>query len=66
MRRPAGASLWCATVGFFLTWGLMRLFVENWDAPYLPAQILTTGLVMFWSFAGKPSLDFSHPPASES
>ncbi|WP_298423211.1 GtrA family protein [Rhodoblastus sp.] len=39
-----------ATVGFFLTWGLMRLFVVNWGAPYLPAQVVTTALVMFWSF----------------
>ncbi|HUO53280.1 MAG TPA: GtrA family protein [Rhodoblastus sp.] len=39
-----------ASVGFLLTWGLMRLFVVAWGAPYLPAQVVTTGLVMFWNF----------------
>ena len=29
----------------------MRLLVERWHAPYLPAQIVTTGLVMVWTFA---------------
>jgi putative flippase GtrA len=40
-----------AGVGFFLTAGLMYLFVVAWGAPYLSAQVVTTGLVMFWSFA---------------
>jgi putative flippase GtrA len=39
-----------SATGFFLTWGLMRLFVVEWGAPYLPAQMATTGLVMFWNF----------------
>jgi putative flippase GtrA len=38
--------------GFFVTWGLMHLFVVSWGAPYMPAQIVTTGLVMFWNFGG--------------
>jgi len=40
-----------AAVGFCLTWGFMRLFVTFLAAPYLPAQMVTTGIVMFWSFA---------------
>lgn len=53
--RPHTEAGWrfvtVASVGFFLTWGLMRLFVVAWGAPYLPAQVVTTGVVMFWSFA---------------
>ncbi len=68
--RPHAEAGWrfalVATVGFFLTWGFMRLVVENWDAPYLPAQILTTGLVMFWSFAGNRLWTFRNPPATKS
>jgi putative flippase GtrA len=52
--RPHAEAGWrfalVALVGFFLTWGLMRLLVEAWGAPYLPAQMLTTGLVMVWNF----------------
>ncbi len=39
-----------AGVGFAFTWMLMHLFVERLGWPYLPAQILTTGLVLGWSF----------------
>ncbi|WP_342360557.1 GtrA family protein [Terrarubrum flagellatum] len=37
-------------VGFGLTLALMTLFVEQLGAPYLPAQIVTTILVMGWNF----------------
>lgn len=39
-----------AAVGFVLTALLMTLFVNRWDLPYLPAQLVTTGIVVFWSF----------------
>ena len=41
-----------AGVGFLMTWALMTLFVDRLGAPYLPAQLLTTGIVQFWSFLG--------------
>ena len=41
-----------AGVGFLMTWALMTLFVDRLGAPYLPAQLLTTGIVHFWSFLG--------------
>ena len=41
-----------AGVGFLMTWALMTLFVDHLGAPYLPAQLLTTGIVQFWSFLG--------------
>ncbi len=53
-----------ASVGFFLTWGFMQLFVGRWDAPYLPAQVMTTGLVMFWSFAANRLWTFRNPPTA--
>ncbi len=67
--RPHAEAGWrfalVATVGFFLTWGSMQLFVERWDAPYLPAQAVTTGLVMFWSFTANRLWTFRNPPATE-
>ncbi len=51
IRRPSGASPSSATVGFLITWAVMHLLVDRWLLPYLPAQVLTTGLVMLWSFS---------------
>lgn len=39
-----------AGVGFLLTYGAMHALVERLHAPYLPAQFVTTGVVMAWSF----------------
>lgn len=39
-----------AGVGFLLTYAAMHLLVERLHAPYLPAQLVTTGVVMLWSF----------------
>ena len=54
-ERPHGEAAWrfalVAGVAFVLTWLFMRLFVETWHAPYLPAQMVTTVLVMAWTFA---------------
>jgi putative flippase GtrA len=41
-----------AAAGFTATWGLMSLFVERWGMPYLPAQIVTTLIVMALTFTG--------------
>jgi putative flippase GtrA len=61
--RPHAEAGWrfaaVATVGFFLTWGLMRLLVENWGAPYIPAQIFTSLLVMVWNFAANRAWTFA-------
>lgn len=52
--RPHEEAGWrfavVAGVGFLLTYGAMHLFVERMGAPYLPAQIVTTLIVMAWSF----------------
>ncbi|MBI1869049.1 MAG: GtrA family protein [Methylocystis sp.] len=52
--RPHEEAGWrfalVAFVGFCLTYGFMHVFVDRLGAPYLPAQIVTTGVVLFWSF----------------
>lgn len=52
--RPHGEAGWrfavVAGVGFLLTYGLMNVFVERWALAYLPAQVVTTGIVLVWSF----------------
>lgn len=52
--RPHGEATWrfalVAAVGFVLTGLFMHLFVDRWSAPYLPAQVVTTGLVLVWTF----------------
>jgi putative flippase GtrA len=46
-------------VGFLITGFLMTVFVDRFGAPYLPAQLLTTGIVLFWSFLGNKLWTFS-------
>ncbi|MGA9599183.1 MAG: GtrA family protein [Methylocystis sp.] len=65
-ERPHREAGWrfalVALVGFGLTYLLMRLFVESLGAPYLPAQLLTTILIMFVSFAINRVWTFAHRP----
>lgn len=53
--RPHQEALWrfatVAGVGFCLTYVAMHFFVEHFELPYFPSQVVTTGIVMFWSFA---------------
>jgi putative flippase GtrA len=53
-ERPHDEAGWrfavVAAVGFGLTYVAMHVLVERWALPYLPAQIMTTGIVLFWSF----------------
>ncbi len=66
-ERPHREAAWrfalVALVGFGLTYLLMRLFVERLGAPYLPAQLVTTILIMFVSFAINRLWTFAHGPA---
>lgn len=52
--RPHAEAGWrfavVAAVGFGLTGLLMFAFTRWLSAPYLPAQVATTGVVLFWSF----------------
>ncbi|MGJ0451756.1 MAG: GtrA family protein [Methylocystis sp.] len=53
--RPHSEATWrfalVAFAGFCVTYALMSLFVDRWAAPYLPAQMVTTVLAMFVTFA---------------
>ena len=52
--RPHAEATWrfalVAFVGFLLTGLLMAAFTNALGAPYIPAQLVTTGIVLFWSF----------------
>ncbi len=52
--RPHREATWrfavVAFIGFLLTWFLMHAFTVWLDGPYLPSQVITTGVVMLWSF----------------
>jgi putative flippase GtrA len=52
--RPHEEAVWrfasVAGIGFLITWAVMHLLVDRWSLPYLPAQLLTTGIVLIWSF----------------
>ena len=54
-ERPHEQAIWrfalVAGVAFALTYALMRVLVQAWLIPYLPAQVATTALVMIWTFA---------------
>lgn len=53
--RPHAEAGWrfaaTAFLGFCITFLLMSLFVDRLGAPYLPAQLVTTLLAMFVTFA---------------
>jgi len=38
---------------------LMQLFTVRLEYPYLPAQVLTTGLVLMWNFGGNALWSFA-------
>lgn len=48
-----------AAGGFGLTWVLMHLFVTRLGLPYLPMQLVTTGIVMVFSFLGHKFFSFA-------
>lgn len=61
--RPHREATWrfalVAFVGFLLTWFLMHAFTVWIGGPYLPAQIITTGVVMLWSFMAHKAWTFA-------
>jgi putative flippase GtrA len=61
--RPHREATWrfalVALVGFLLTWLFMHMFIVWLAAPYLPAQLVTTGIVMLWSFLAHKAWTFA-------
>ncbi|WP_324617397.1 GtrA family protein [Microvirga alba] len=61
--RPHREATWrfalVAFVGFLLTWLFMHVFVDGLGAPYIPAQLVTTGIVMLWSFLAHKAWTFA-------
>jgi putative flippase GtrA len=62
-NRPHREATWrfalVAFIGFLLTWLLMSAFTVWLNGPYLPSQIMTTGVVMLWSFIAHKAWTFS-------
>jgi putative flippase GtrA len=62
-NRPHHEAGWrfalVAGVGFLLTGAIMHWLVDRLGAPYLPAQVLTTGIVLFWSFVANKMWTFA-------
>jgi putative flippase GtrA len=50
-----------AVIGFGLTWGGMAVLVRGLGVPYLAAQLVTTGIVLFWSFLAHKFWTFREP-----
>lgn len=65
-ERPHREATWrfaiVAAIGFGLTWLFMALLVRGLEMPYFPAQLLTTGIVLFWSFLVHRFWTFREPP----
>ena len=61
--RTHGEASWrfglIAFVGFLLTGMLMHLFVKVAGLPYLPMQVVTTLIVMVFTFAGHKFFSFA-------
>lgn len=64
--RPHREAMWrfgvVSVVGFILTGLIMAVLTGPLAAPYLPAQVLTTGIVLFWNFLANRYWTFSGPP----
>lgn len=63
--RPHGEATWrfliVWAVGLSLTACLMTLFIHKLGQPYLAAQVMTTGLVIFWNFSAHRMWTFRAP-----
>jgi putative flippase GtrA len=63
--RPHAEATWrfavVAGLGLFLTWVLMALFMRLLGpAYYIPAQLVTTGIVLVWHFLAHKVWTFAH------
>lgn len=70
-ERSHGEAGWRYAVvsgtGFLMTWGLVAFLLRIVGLPYLWAQLLTTGVVLFWSFGANKVWTFrggENPPVA--
>ena len=61
--RPHAEATWrfaaVALIGFLLTGAFMRVFAHGLALPYLLAQVVTTGIVLVWSFLANKAWTFA-------
>ncbi len=64
-ERPHQQAVWrfalVASVAFVLTYLAMRFLNETGHIPYLPAQVVTTLVVMIWTFGANRLWTFAAP-----
>lgn len=66
-RSHAGAVprfIMVAGVAFLLNGGLMAVLVHDLGLFYLLAQVITTGIIMMWTFTGYRVWAFAHRPGT--
>lgn len=65
--RPHAEATWrfalVALVGFVLTGAFMHVLTRWLTLPYVPAQLVTTGIVLFWSFVAHRAWTFGARPS---
>ncbi|MEZ0214280.1 MAG: GtrA family protein [Xanthobacteraceae bacterium] len=62
-RETAAKFLTVAGIGLVLNAALMALLIDKLGLPYLVAQIVVTGILLFWHYAGSALWTFRvrHP-----
>ena len=64
--RPHSEATWrfivVVLVGFGLTWMMVGVLLRVFALPYLLAQVITTGTVLFWNFSANRLWTFRGPP----
>ena len=60
-REALSRFLVVAAVGFLINGLCMALFTEQLQIHYLLAQVITTGIVLIWTFTGNRLWTFAHP-----
>lgn len=64
-ERSHAAAAWrfavVAAIGLLITWAFMALFNRYWGWHYVLSQLITTGIVMMWSFFAHKYWTFLDP-----
>ena len=60
-REALSRFMIVAAVGYVVNGLCMALFTETLHIQYLLAQVITTGIVLIWTFTGNRLWTFAHP-----